>query len=95
MASRALRLTITGRVQGVGFRAWAMRRARAHGLDGWVRNRDDGAVELVIAGDESALVAMRRDCERGPAGARVDRVVETSQLEAVPAGFEQRATSSG
>lgn len=95
MASRALRLTITGRVQGVGFRAWAVRQARGHGLDGWVRNRDDRAVEMVIAGPEAALAAMRKDCKRGPTGARVDRVAETLELEPVSAGFRQRATSSG
>jgi acylphosphatase len=47
----AKRLVITGRVHGVGYRAWLVHKARELGLSGWVRNRPDGAVEALIAGD--------------------------------------------
>ena len=44
-------LIIRGRVQGVSFRAWAARQAQSRGVDGWVRNREDGGVEAIVAGD--------------------------------------------
>lgn len=94
MAPRALRLMITGRVQGVGFRAWAVRQARRHGLDGWVHNRDDGSVEMVIAGPEKALAGMLAACHHGPAGARVDGVADAPEPRPVAAGFAHRAPSA-
>jgi acylphosphatase len=71
---RFVRLTIHGRVQGVGFRAFVEYEAAQRGLEGWVRNRRDGSVETVIAGDESVLDDMIEVCRRGPAGARVERM---------------------
>jgi len=68
------RATIFGRVQGVGYRAWAWRQAQALSLRGWVRNLPDGRVELVAAGPEEAVVAFLQACERGPNYARVSRV---------------------
>ena len=79
-----LRLLITGRVQGVGFRAFVARRASARGLGGWVRNRRDGAVEAVIAGSQAAVAAMVSEIEAGPPASRVDsieRQVETPAPE--------------
>ena len=67
----AVRLVIRGRVQGVWFRAWALRTARALSLDGWVRNR---AVEVVAAGAPAALEALIAACRQGPPAARVDDV---------------------
>ena len=55
---RTLRVVITGRVQGVCFRAWAQDNARALGLDGWVRNRRDGAVEALFSGAASQVFEM-------------------------------------
>ena len=82
------RLTITGRVQGVGYRDWAMTAARRHGLSGWVRNRTDGAVEALIVGDEAAVGAMIEACRRGPMLARVDEIdVEPVDLDILPEGF--------
>jgi acylphosphatase len=63
---------IRGRVQGVGFRAWTEMTALERGLQGWVRNRRDGAVEALFAGPADAIAAMVAACHRGPG--RVDRV---------------------
>src|SRR3984893_14670151 len=71
---RFVRLTIHGRVQGVGFRAFVEHEAAQRGLEGWVRNRRDGSVETLIAGDELLLDEMIEICRRGPAGARVGRM---------------------
>src|SRR3954463_8877799 len=76
MVEAIRQVTIRGRVQGVGFRYWARRAAVARGLEGWVRNRRDGSVEAVFAGDEQAVVEMIRLCRRGPDGARVDTLEE-------------------
>jgi acylphosphatase len=69
-------VTIRGRVQGVGFRYWTRRTATARRLEGWVRNRRDGSVEAVFAGDEQAVAEMIKLCRRGPDGARVDTLEE-------------------
>ena len=87
------RLTITGRVQGVGFRDWAMATARRLGLTGWVRNRRDGAVEALIVGDETAVGQMIKACQRGPSMARVEAVdVDPVDLDILPDGFTQLPT---
>jgi acylphosphatase len=65
-------LVIRGRVQGVGYRAWAQHMALQRGLEGWVRNRHDGAVEAVFVGPAIVVDAMIEACRRGPPGARVD-----------------------
>jgi acylphosphatase len=67
-------VVIRGRVQGVGYRAWAEYTALDHDLEGWVRNRRDGSVEAVFAGSPEAVVQMIEACRRGPPGARVDTV---------------------
>jgi acylphosphatase len=69
-------VTIRGRVQGVGYRAWVEHQARTRGLQGWVRNRRDGGVEAVFAGPEGMVVDMISSCRRGPMTARVDNVAE-------------------
>lgn len=69
---RVVHVTLRGRVQGVGYRAWCAGEARARGLNGWVRNRAGGAVEAVIAGEAELVAAMVEACRDGPAGARVD-----------------------
>lgn len=68
------RLRITGKVQGVGYRAWTAHRARKLGLVGWVRNLTDGSVEAVIQGPRETLAKMIAACHAGPPLARVTEV---------------------
>jgi acylphosphatase len=68
---KRVRVTVTGRVQGVFFRAETADRARSLGLSGSVRNRSDGSVEAVFEGDEERVDTMVRWCRQGPAGASV------------------------
>jgi acylphosphatase len=67
-------VVIHGRVQGVGYRAWTEVTALERGLEGWVRNRRDGAVEAVFNGPDEEVAAMIAECRRGPPGARVDAI---------------------
>ena len=67
-------VTIRGRVQGVGYRAFVDHEARARDLEGWVRNLRDGSVEAVFAGPAEVVTAMIAVCARGPSLARVDAV---------------------
>ena len=71
-------VVIRGRVQGVGFRAWTEVTALEHGLEGWVRNRRDGAVEALFAGPQEFVLAMVEACRHGPPGSRVDAVDQRS-----------------
>jgi acylphosphatase len=64
-------VVVRGRVQGVGFRAWTEAVALRRDLEGYVRNRRDGAVEALFAGPADVVAAMIEDCRRGPPGARV------------------------
>ncbi len=72
---RRLHVIVSGRVQGVCFRAWTRKTALALSLTGWVRNLPGGDVEAVFEGEEPSLAAMKALCSEGPALARVDRVV--------------------
>lgn len=69
-----LHVAVRGRVQGVGFRWFVRERARALGLTGWVRNRDDGSVEVLALGEEASLRQLRTLLGTGPSGARVSEV---------------------
>lgn len=71
---QCLRVTVNGRVQGVAYRAWFEEEARALSLTGWVRNRRDGSVEAVIAGDETNVGQMIDAAWKGPRLARVTAV---------------------
>ena len=86
------RLRVTGRVQGVWFRGWTVAQAEALGLQGWVRNRRDGSVEILAGGPEDRVAELIRRCREGPAAARVEGVEIEDGDEAVPAGFAQRPT---
>lgn len=74
MALERLHAVITGEVQGVGFRFFLIRHAQVLGLTGWVRNLDDGAVELVAEGPRLELEQLLRLAREGPRLARVARV---------------------
>ena len=76
-----LHAIVHGDVQGVGFRYFVQRKAQQLGLSGWVRNNDDGTVELVAEGNRRQLEDLKRIVEEGPRLARVDRV-ETRWSEA-------------
>jgi acylphosphatase len=76
MSAVVRHVTIRGRVQGVGYRAFVDHEARARGLEGWVRNLRDGSVEALFAGEEDIVTAMIATCRRGPSLARVDAVQE-------------------
>ena len=67
----ARRLVVSGRVQGVGYRAFVEREAMRLGLNGWVRNRRDGTVEAVVAGEEKAIEVLVAACRQGPVHASV------------------------
>lgn len=88
------RLIVTGRVQGVGYRDWAIAAGLRLGLTGWVRNRGDGSVEALIVGEDSAVGEMIAACRRGPPLARVDAVdVEPVDLDILPEGFTRLPTA--
>ncbi|MCI0431242.1 MAG: acylphosphatase [Rhodospirillales bacterium] len=91
-ARKTVRVRITGRVQGVWFRAWTAEQASELRLDGWVRNRRDGSVEAVFSGAAEAVDAMIGRCHAGPPAAVVDQVAVMPEPEAVAAGFHQRST---
>jgi acylphosphatase len=93
MMERTVRLAIGGRVQGVGYRYWTIATAQRLGLRGWVRNRADGSVEALVAGDSQSVGRMIEACRRGPSQARVERVDVTEAEEAdLPEGFTQQPT---
>lgn len=87
MSTIALRVTITGRVQGVGFRAWLRNAAGSAGVTGWTRNRRDGAVEALLAGDADAVRALIEHCSIGPPGAAVTGIDASPSSEPPPVGF--------
>jgi acylphosphatase len=87
---RAVRVEVSGRVQGVGFRYSVQRRARERGVAGWVRNREDGTVEAWLEGEEDAVDSVLEVCRSGPRGAGVAEVkVDEGEAEGL-AGFEVR-----
>lgn len=91
--SRAVRVVISGRVQGVWYRGWTCEQAGVLGLTGWVRNRRDGSVEALLMGDPDIVEAMIARCHDGPPAARVIEVrVETAEVDQGVSGFEARPT---
>lgn len=81
---------VSGKVQGVFYRASAQARARELGLDGWVRNCPDGSVELLASGPAEALAQLENWLWQGPQRARVTAVEVTPAPLAPPSGFEVR-----
>ncbi len=89
---RSARLRITGRVQGVGYRAWMMQVAGRFGLRGWVRNRSDGGVEALVIGEEDAVARIIEACREGPFGARVSDVGTSDADDDASVGFTAKPT---
>jgi acylphosphatase len=89
---RTVRLTITGRVQGVGYRMWAERTAIRLGIRGWVRNRGDGSVELLATGEDEAVSTLIEACRQGPRAAVVADVSVEDAEDDGSVGFAARPT---
>ncbi|MDP9195824.1 MAG: acylphosphatase [Pseudomonadota bacterium] len=80
-------------MQGVGYRAWIRRQALDLGLTGWVRNRTDGSVEILVAGENTAVDLFVKKCRTGPPGAHVTSVdLQDATLPQDHTGFERRPT---
>lgn len=92
MSRIAVRLIIHGRVQGVGYRYWVCDEARRLQLDGWVRNRRDGTVELVAAGPSEAMNQLLAACRQGPPAAHVTSVDRSDTDDEGLTSFEARPT---
>lgn len=86
-----VRVVVRGVVQGVGFRFFAMQLARDYGLAGWVRNREDGSVEVEAEGEDLIVKAFIKDLRIGPRSADVTGIdVETLKPARDHAGFRVR-----
>ena len=94
-SQRALHAFVSGRVQGVAFRWAARARARELGLNGWVRNLEDGRVETWVEGDATAVDAMRAWLHEGPSAARVSGVITHPAEPEGLSGFEVRRDQPG
>jgi acylphosphatase len=93
MSQEVRHLFITGRVQGVAYRASMAREAQALGVAGWVRNRSDESVEAMVAGTAEQVAAIMNWARRGPPAAVVEHIaVESGTGEFTGFGFEQRAS---
>jgi len=84
--NKTIRVIISGRVQGVSYRAWTVATASDFDLKGWVRNRSEGTVEAVFSGEESQVAAMLDACKEGPPSARINKIETFSWDEAVDDG---------
>jgi len=87
MTRAAKRCVVSGKVQGVWYRASAQRQAQRLGVTGIARNLPDGSVEVIACGDEAAVMALVDWCRRGPERARVDGLVVSDWGGAVPPDF--------
>jgi acylphosphatase len=85
-----LHVVIRGKVQGVSFRAWTVRQAGSLGVDGWVRNREDGAVEAIVAGHPENLRKLLDISRVGPAAAVVTDVISLPHDQEPGPGFHIR-----
>ncbi len=89
---KAVRLRVSGRVQGVFYRAWAEGEARRLGLHGWVRNRRDGSVEMLLVGPPRKVDEMIALAHEGSPAARVERVEVRPARGITPRRFEIKPT---
>lgn len=86
--TRSVHVVIRGTVQGVFYRKWTQERARALGVVGWVRNREDGAVEGVFSGPGEVVDELLRECRDGPPAARVTDIAVDVAEPTLARGFE-------
>jgi acylphosphatase len=86
-------LLVSGIVQGVGYRAFAERAARDLALTGWVRNLDDGRVEIYVEGDAPVLDRFVERCRRGPRSAEVSGIESKSCASREALAFTVRPTA--
>ena len=86
------RIRVHGRVQGVWFRDWTVEEAQQLGVDGWVRNRHDGTVEVLAAGEAAAIEALTERLRDGPPRAQVEMLEIDDAEEVVSAGFRRAPT---
>ena len=89
----SVRVRITGRVQGVGYRGWTVRAAVILGLSGWVRNRSDGSVEAVFQGGQNQIDQMIDKLYQGPFRAVVSRLTFDYEKLPINKSFKQIKTS--
>lgn len=89
---KIVHLSIKGKVQGVGYRAFVELQAELLDLEGWVRNRRDGSVEAVVAGDEGTVERLLKECTKGPPASRVaaiDVIDATEEMLGMRPGGEK------
>ena len=80
-------VVVSGRVQGVGYRAFVADLAARHGITGWVRNCSDGTVEAMLSGEAAVLDILVAALRQGPRGAKVQDVLVTPVDDPVPSRF--------
>ena len=93
MPNCAIHITITGQVQGVGFRWWVVNEAKLLGLNGWVRNRLDGSVEAIFSGEDTAINEIIERCWSGPIAAVVTNIKSNEVEKPSIKGFSYLSTT--
>ena len=89
--NRQVKILVSGRVQGVYYRAYTQKQATKLGVAGFARNLPDGRVEVLAAGTDEAVEKLIKWCHKGPITAKVDRVtIEEVKLPVAPVGFDIR-----
>lgn len=91
-SNKAVRVIVSGRVQGVWFRGWVVENATELNLDGWVRNRHDGSVEACLFGPAENVETMLERMHSGPPLAAVKDVKVSDDADGIEPGFHQRST---
>lgn len=87
-----VRIVVSGRVQGVGYRLWTVREAERRGVRGWVRNRRDGSVEALLIGAADAVEALIAACRTGPRLAEVWDIARDAASDDGTVGFHEKPT---
>jgi acylphosphatase len=88
----AVRIVVSGRVQGVGYRSWALAQAWRRGVRGWVRNRCDGTVEALLIGRVAEVEALIDACRIGPRAAHVSDLARFPSADDGTSEFHEKPT---